>query len=142
MQKTLTATHVRRNWGQFNDDVVRKGPRFVKRNRDSWAALSSEHLKAAFSQFMFDAHFTREEDGSFTVTLKGFDLVENGDTEEEAIDLIAEELIEYAKEYQDEFTTYFNAPNRREHFPFILNVLAQDSVDEVKDLIRCPVGEK
>lgn len=30
----LNATDVRKNWSQFNDDVVRVGPQFVKRNRD------------------------------------------------------------------------------------------------------------
>lgn len=142
MQGTLNATDVRRHWGQFNDDIVREGPRFVKRNRDSWAALSSEHLKAAFATFTFEAELLYEEDGSVTASLKGFDLVENGETEEEAIDLLTEELIEYANEYQDNFKTYFGSPNRHDQFPFIMNVLSQDDSEGVKSLIRCPVGER
>lgn len=142
MQGTLNATDVRRHWSQFNDDIVREGPRFVKRNRDEWAALSSEHLKAAFAVFTFEAELFREEDGSVTATLKGFDLVENGETEEEAIELLAEELIEYANEYQDNFKTYFQSPNRHDHFPYIMNVLAQDDAEGVKSLIRCLVGER
>ena len=51
----LNATDVRKNWSQFNDDVVRKGPQFIKRNRDKWAALSLDQLKEAFSDSLFNA---------------------------------------------------------------------------------------
>lgn len=142
MQGTLNATDVRRHWGQFNDDVIRVGPRFVKRNRDTWAALSFEHLKAAFATFTFEAELFHEEDGSVTSTLKGFDLVENGDNEDESIELLVEELIEYANEYQENFNTYFRSPNRHDQFPYIMNVLAQDDTEGVKLLIRCRVGER
>src|SRR5690625_2018347 len=132
IMQSLNATDVRKHWSQFNDDVIRMGPRFVKRNRDVWAALSSEHLKIAFSTFTFEAEFFYEKDGSVTASLKNFDLVENGETEEEAIDLLTDELIDYALEYQQNFNIYFQSPNRRGHFPFILNVLSQDNEEGVK----------
>ncbi|MUV37861.1 hypothetical protein JNUCC1_01667 [Lentibacillus sp. JNUCC-1] len=138
----LNATDVRKHWGQFNDDVVRDGPKFVKRNRDKWVALSSEHLKAAFSRFTFTARFLQEEDGTITATLDNFDIVENGDNEEEVLDLVVDELIEYANEYQINFNLYFNSPNRRDQFPYILNVLAQNSSEEVRGLVSCQAGEK
>lgn len=71
----LNATDVRKNWGQFNDDVVREGPKFVKRNRDKWAALSSEHLKVAFSDYTFTIRYLREEDGTITASLDKFVLL-------------------------------------------------------------------
>ncbi|AXF55322.1 hypothetical protein [Salicibibacter kimchii] len=142
MNGTLNATDVRKHWGQFNDDIVRDGPRFVKRNRDTWAALSTDHLKVAFEKFTFEAAFNVEKDGSFTVSLKDFDLIENGDTKDDAVDLLANELIEYAHDYQNNFQKYFNAPNRRHHFPYIMNVLVQEDSEGVKGLIQCPVGEK
>src|SRR5699024_4697700 len=133
----LNATDVRKNWSQFNDDVVRDGPRFVKRNRDRWAALSSEHLKEVFSEYAFNAVYFVEENGSVTVSLDDFDIVENGDTKDEALDLLADELIEYAHEYMDNFNLYFNSPNRRNHFKFIMNVLIQENEEDVKELIKC-----
>lgn len=142
MNGTLNATDVRKHWGQFNDDVVRDGPRFVKRNRDAWVALSADHLKVAFDNFTFEAECHVEEDGSVTASLKDFDLVENGDTKDEAVDLLADELVEYAHDYQNNFQKYFHAPNRRHHFPYVMNVLVQEDVEGVKALIQCPVGEK
>lgn len=136
MQEILNATDVRKHWSRFNDDVVREGPRFVKRNRDHWAALSANHLKVALSQFSFNISYFKEEDKTVTAKLEGFDIVENGDTKEEALRLVVDELIEYANEYQENFNLYFNAPNRREHFPYILNVLVQDDSEGVKGLIH------
>jgi len=142
MQAVLNATDVRKHWSQFNDDVVREGPRFVKRNRDQWAALSSDHLKEAFSQFTFDVMFLTEEDGTVTATIDNFDIVENGDNKEEALELVVDELIEYANEYQDNFNLYFNSPNSRKQFPYIMNILVQNDSEDVKGLVQCPAGEK
>lgn len=142
MNGTLNATDVRHHWSEFNDDVVRRGPRFVRRNRDYWAALSSEQLKVGFGDYTFEAEVYQEDDGTFTVTLQGFDLVENGETKDETLDLMVDELIEYAREFSENFQKYIHAPNRRNHFPYIMNVLAQDDIESVKGLIQCPVGEK
>lgn len=136
MNATLNATDVRKHWSQFNDDVVRDGPRFVKRNRDLWAALSSEHLKSAFSHFTFNITYLYEKDGTITATLDSFDFVENADSEEEALELIVDELIEYANEYQENFKLYFNSPNRHDQFPYIMNVLVQEDAEQVKTLIN------
>jgi len=141
VQEVLNATDVRKHWSQFNDDVIREGPKFVKRNRDRWAALSADHLKEAFSDYVFSASSFVEEDETVTVSLDNFDIVENGDTREEAIELVVDELIEYAHEYMDNFNLYFNSPNRRKHFKFIMNVLIQDSAEDVKELIECQAGE-
>lgn len=54
--------------------------------------------------------------GTVTATLDKFDIIENGDNEDDALELIAEELIEYANEYQDNFNLYFNSPNRQKTF--------------------------
>lgn len=135
MTATLSATDVRGHWGQFNDDVIRKGPRFVKRNRDEWAAMSKEHLRVAFSTFTFKADVFAEENGSTTLSLKGFDLVENGEDYAEALELLAEAIVEYAEDYMNEFDLYQRDINRTKHFPYLMNALAQPDIDSVVALI-------
>jgi len=142
MNTVLKSTEVRKHWGQFNDDVVRKGPQFVQRNRDEWAAMSKEQLKAAFQKCEFKAINFEEDDGSITAVIEDFGIVANGEDINEAVEELAEYLIEYAEEYFENFDQYFRAPNRREHFPFVMNVLVQDNIQGVKDLITCPVGKK
>ena len=136
MHTTISATDVRTNWSQFNDDIVREGPRFVQRNRDEWAALSSEHLQAAFDHLPISAIIYYEEDGTITMSLKEIDIVENADSIEDVIDLIADSLIDYAQEYMDSFSKYYNSANRKAHLPFILKVIAQPDYETVKSLIR------
>lgn len=138
----LSATDVRRNWSQFNDDIVREGPQFVKRNRDEWVAMSTEQLKAAFSNFTFHAHLVQEDDGTITATLDQFDLVENGSSEKEVLEALTYELIEYSQEYMENFKLYFQSPNRKAHFPYILSVVAQDHPENVRQLITCQAGVK
>ena len=101
MQKTLDAADVRKKWSGFNDDVIHSGPRFVKWNRDERAALNTDHLESILESFSLKVDLYTEDDGSKTASLSGFDLVENGETESEALDLLTEELIGYAEEYQD-----------------------------------------
>lgn len=135
MHTTLSATDVRKNWSQFNDDIVREGPRFVRRNRDEWAALSSVHLQAAFEHLPITAKVYLEGNGSITMSLDEVDIVENADSVEEALDLIADSLIDYAQEYMDSFSQYFNSPNRKHHLPFVLKVIAQPDYETVKSLV-------
>lgn len=136
MHTTISATDVRKNWSQFNDDIVREGPRFVRRNRDEWAALSSEHLQAAFDHLPISATIYYEEDGTITMSLKEIDIVENADSIEDVIDLIADSLIDYAQEYMDSFSKYYNSANRKAHLPYILKVVAQPDYETIKSLIR------
>jgi antitoxin YefM len=52
---------------------------------------------------------------------------------------LANNLVEYAQEYIDEFHLYVNAPNRKEHFPFVIHVLIQPDIDAVIRLINAQV---
>ena len=48
---------------------------------------------------------------------------------------LAEELMEYAEEYINEFTLYFNSPNRKNLFPYIYRVLlAGNDISKIKSL--------
>lgn len=144
METLLNATDVRKDWGHFIDTVVRVGPQFIKRNRDTIVAISTDQLKVLFSSFRFKLDATREEDGSYSGTVDGlnngttltpFDVVANAPTIEELKLALTDELVEYAREYSDEFALYFNAPNRKSHAPYVMNILLQDSQHAVADLI-------
>jgi len=45
-----------------------------------------------------------------------------------------------SNEYQENFNLYFNSPNRREEFPYIMNVLTKNNTEEIKGLIKCQGG--
>ena len=135
METLLNATDVRKDWGHFIDTVVRVGPQFVKRNRDTFVAVASEHLRILLASYRLKLEVVQEEDGSFSGCLDVVDLVANASTIEDLKEELAHQMVEYANEYEDEFALYFNVPNRRAHAPYVLNILLQDTVSDVAALI-------
>lgn len=135
MEGVLNATDVRKDWGAFIDSVTRLKPAVVKRNRDYFAALSIDHLVLVLAPYRFHMEFEQEQDGSFSGSLNEIDIVGNADNLASLREELAKSLIEYANQYMDEFQLYFNAPNRQQHFPYIINVLIQSHLQGVIDLI-------
>lgn len=131
------ATSVRKTWGGFIDGVVHRGrPAVVKRNRDLLAAMSLDVLRQVLAVYTFTIHYRKEDDASYSGSLKEVDLVGNAPTAESLRYALAEELVEYAREYWQEFELYYNSPNRKVHLPYVLHVLIQESADDVAALIH------
>ena len=59
----------------------------------------------------------------------------NAADQEQARNMLAVELVDYAKDYFDQFQLYYNSLNRRA-FSYILRVLLAEDLDEVKELIN------
>lgn len=135
MQKVINATDVRKEWGSFIDNVVRFKPAVVKRNRDYLAAISLEHFELVLTHYRFTLEYEKEADGTFSGSLKELDLLANADSLEALKTEIIEELVEYAHEYMNEFEKYFNAPNRKHHFPYIMRVVIQKDKEVLRGLI-------
>lgn len=133
----LNATQVRANFGGFIDDVVRVKPQFVKRNRDVITGISNDHLKLILSAYEFTFEYEQGQDGGVYGSIEQIpDIIGEG-TSVAALRLdLAEQLIEYAQMYYEDFARYSNAPNRREHVPYVLRVLQYDSVEEVEKLLH------
>lgn len=137
LQDVLNATKVRQDFSQFVDDVIHTKPMAVKRNRDVFWSMSKQITNELLAGYTLAINYEEEEDGSFSGSLIPMeDIVVFGDTLEDMIEDAAIQLIEYAQDYYNDFAKYHNAPNRRSHLPYILNVLSQDDIDGVKDLIR------
>ena len=136
MREILSATDVRKDWSRFIDDVVRGKPCIFKRNRDSVLSLSIPQAKALLQNIDFRAYFIKEEDGTVTAGLDDIDLLVNRENEQAATQALAQELVDYTDDYFNNFQLYFQSPNRRPHFPYVLAVLLQDGADGVAELIH------
>ncbi|OYD07124.1 hypothetical protein [Paludifilum halophilum] len=136
IMQIVNATDVRREWGRFIDDVVRERPKAIQRNRDRILALSMAHAQELLKDIRFRLEYEQEPDGSVSGSLEGFDLVDHAPTVEALRESLADQLIEYAERYLEEFNLYFNAPNRRTHFPYVLRVQLAENKDEVTGLIE------
>ncbi|SFI84685.1 hypothetical protein [Thermoflavimicrobium dichotomicum] len=129
------ATEVRKNWSSFFDQVVHDKPQAVRRNRDTALFLSKTHMEEILSQYRFTLEYEIEEDGYYSGGLKEIDICWSEPSLEELKQTIAKDLVEYAKTYMDNFALYHNAPNRRDHFPYVMHVLMKDNIQEVVELI-------
>jgi hypothetical protein len=134
MQEVMSATEVRKEWSTWIDKI-REKPSVVKRTHDYFVGISVEHLIKLLEPYKFEMEINTEEDGSFVASLKGFDLVVAAQDEGEARKDMAHELLEYAQDYFAEFDLYYRAPNRQEHFPYLLNVLLLNDILEIERLI-------
>lgn len=134
--QTIPATDIRKNFSSAIDTAVREKPVAFQRNRDKLMLFSNAQVLGLLKDCSLKPVFISEEDGSITATLDGFDLVINAANQEEATTKLAEEIIEYALEYYDQFQLYFSSNNRKQHFPYVLRVLLAEDLDEVKELIH------
>lgn len=132
----MQATSVRKSFSSVIDTVVREKPVIFKRNRDHLMLLSSIQVLSSLQEYNLKAKYVAEEDGTITAILDGFDLVVSAADQAQARIMLADELVDYAEDYFDQFQLYYNSLNRKEHFPYILRVLLAEDLNEVKELIK------
>lgn len=132
--QTVNATEIRNNFSYYIDTVVREKPIAIKRNRDILLLLSDQMAKDLLNDLTIQAELTKE-DGIIVGILKGFDIVVYGESEQEVIQKLAEGLLEYAQDYVNDFKLFYNAPNRKCHFPYVLKILLSSTVEEVRGFI-------
>lgn len=136
--QTINATEVRNNFSYYIDTVVREKPIAVKRNRDILLFFSDQIVKDLVKDLTLHAELTCE-DGIIVGTIAGFDLVVESKSEQEAIRKLAEDLLEYAQDYVNDFKLFYNAPNRKDHYPYVLKVLLASTIDEIMGYINAKV---
>lgn len=140
--QTINATDVRKDWGRFIDSVVRDKPKLIKRSRDLIFAINFDMLKDILLEDKLQITLMTEDDGSVTGVVEQLDITGNAADEDQLIKELADEVIAYAQDYYEEFSYWYSAPNRREHLPYVLAVLACEPDNVVKELFECQVGKK
>ena len=129
------ATTVRKDFSRFIDGVVHERPALVQRNRDLLAALSLQHLEEILKPYRFTMEYELEDDGTYSGSLRDFDVVANAPSLDALRHALAQELLEYAVQYEADFPLYFRAPNRTSHFPYVYHVLIQHDLKSIARLI-------
>lgn len=76
-----------------------------------------------------------EDDGTVTLSLQELDIVENAADESSARYVLGSALLEYAADYIREFELYSNAPNRKHHVPYVLQVLKIGNAEKLGEMI-------
>ena len=137
----VNSADVRKDWGNFIDNVIRNKPIVVKRSRDYFMGISVSMMDELLKSFKFKFEKIEEDDSSCTLSLNDIDIVVNAMTFDEALDLLVSDLKEYCSEYYEELDYWHSAPNRKEHLPLVLKTLVCKSDDELKKEFICLVGQ-
>jgi antitoxin YefM len=137
-QLAVSSSAVRDRFSEHIDSVIRKAPQVVNRRNDHFVMMNWDHVGVFLDSLTMNCNIVEDEKGIFIATLQEIDdLYGHGDSRTEAVEMLIKELIEYSYEYlQDSFTLYFNAPNRKKHFPYVFKVMLQSSPAQVLSFIN------
>ena len=138
---TMNATDVRKNWSEVSESVIREKPQFIKKTRDYMMLSNVEFMNVLLSGYQFTAVKYVESDGSVTLSLNEIDLVENADSEEEAIKAMSASILEYAVDFYKDFNFWSSANNKKSEIPYVFKALVLDDVAKIGECIKCQVGE-
>lgn len=133
--QTINATEVRKEFSQFIDTVVREKPVVIKRNRDYVLSISLEQTVNLLADYHFHMNVFNEEDSSITATLNELDLIINTMDKDNLKNLMAQEILDYAEDYFEQFNLYYNSPNRQKHFPYVLKAILANNIGDVAGFI-------
>lgn len=118
--------------------MIHRAPavRVTRGRREAFIAIEQSKFRNVLSAYRFTLEYERGEDGRYYGSLREIpDIVGDGDSLEELRRALALHLMDYAQGYEQELQLYYHAPNRRGHFAHVLHVLAQESVEDVCELI-------
>lgn len=111
-------------------------PAIIKRKQsEEVAVMRVDLLKGLISNYDFDLDTVSESDGSITLSLDCVELYVNAGNLEQGLDELIEDLKSYASEFVQRSQLFFNAPNRREHFPYLLRILLCENDTEIRQLL-------
>ncbi len=138
---TMKATEVRKHWSEVSDSVIREKPKFIKKTRDYMMLSNVDFISHILSGYEFSANKYIEDDGSVTLSLNEISIIENAPTESEAIDTLANSLLEYAVDFYKEFNFWSVAPNKKTEIPYVFKALIMDDPKKIGECIKCQVGK-
>jgi hypothetical protein len=138
----LSITEFRRSIGPvFSEAVQRHRPIKIDRGaRESGVLLGDEEVLALVANRHFHPEVFREG-REVSIWLPEFSLYGRGASFAEAREDLLEEVCEYVEEYLGEVELYSRAPNRADHFPFVIRAWLADASGELADVLFAPPAD-
>ncbi len=121
------------------DKVVSNQPQIIRKRKQSEKdvmLIDTVTQKELLAGFSFTLDEFQEEDGSITLALDVLALYANGNTEEEALNDLLEQLQVYAEEYLTHINEYRYAPNRKAHLPYVLRIALCENEQELRQMLN------
>lgn len=138
MLKEMRFTEARQQLTTVLDEVQSLLPSIIKARKKTETdtlLITKNMFQDLLSMYKFKTEFLDEEEGAFSCWIEPLDLYGYGETKEEALNDLINEVLEYSKEFLENRSLFLNTPNRKGHLPYVLRILLSDSRNEVIDLI-------
>jgi len=136
----INATTARNEWSSLVESVIREKPAIIKRTRDYLFFSNMNVLENILAAYSFNAQTLIENDGSVTISLDEFDLVENASDIQSAIFKLSKAILEYSEDYYKEFA-FWSRGDRKAHIPYVFKALILSDVNKIGSLIKCRRGK-
>jgi antitoxin YefM len=138
MLTEVNFTEARNNFSSLYDQVFNTfKPAIINRKKTEQVLLLRADLqKMLLSCFSLNPEVITEDDNSVTLSLDQLEIYVNGNTLEEAIKILINDLKFYAQDYIQRSQLFLHAPNRRSHFPYVLRILLCNNDEEIRSLLE------
>ena len=102
---------------------------------------AADVLADVLETYKFTADRYIEDNGSVTLCLNEIDLAVNAGSEEEAIEKMSADILEYAGDYYNFFDRWYASDNRRGHLPYVIKAIMLNDTEKIGGIITCRPGE-
>lgn len=89
----------------------------------------------SLDEYKFTSELFLEENKTFTLSLNEIDLIVNAENLDAAKRLMAEEILDYAKDFYEEYDIWSKDLNRQRHITYIQKALKINDIDEIANSI-------
>ena len=138
MLTEVNFTEARNDFSSLYDQVFNAfKPAIINRKKtEQVLILRADLQKMLLSCFSLKPEGITEDDNSVTLSLDQLEIYVNGNTLEEAIKTLIDDLKFYAQDYIQRSQLFLHAPNRRSHFPYVLRILLCNNDEEIRSLLE------
>ena len=132
----VSATNARKQWSAYFSQAIHdRWPVLIERGRDERGLLiGSDELELVLSQYEFHPEVFFEQD-AVAIWLPELALFGRGASFEDAQSDLVDEVGAYVSEYMVDSALYLRAPNRADHFPYVLRAFVADAAGRLTDVL-------
>lgn len=136
------ATSVRNDFSTVMDKAIYEKPQLISRTKDQLVLIGTDMLNTVLQSSTLHVRIEPGDDGMSIYQLEEIsDIFTEAATDAEAMDVLAADLLEYAKTYYSDFSLYSHSPNRVRHLPYVMRALALGTPAKAREMLVCQVGK-
>lgn len=137
-----SATSTRANFSSVMDKAVYDRPQFIQRTRSQAVLMGVECANELLRDVKLHCTVKNEDDGSYVLVCKEIEqLIATGDTMQQAKSDMAAQMLDYAKDYYNEFGLYSRSVNTKKHLAYVMKAILLETPVKVEGMIECQVGK-